>query len=153
MEALFLGSYFVCAALALPLWLRVVPRLGLARTWLVGMVLSMAVFIFATQLGAGDTLGFVAVCVLSGVALGTDLALPGALLAGTIAAAGDRGPHRRRLLWLVELCHQAQPRVGCRCGAAACWACWVTHLARVHPSCAAGAHHRVLPAALRPESR
>ncbi len=91
MEAVFLGSYFVCAALALPLWLRVVPRLGLGRTWLVGMVLSMAVFVFATQLGAGDSLGFVLVCVLSGVALGTDLALPGALLAGTIAAAGDRG--------------------------------------------------------------
>ncbi|OYQ38783.1 MFS transporter [Rhodoferax sp. TH121] len=91
MEAVFLGSYFVCAALALPLWLRVVPSLGLGRTWLVGMVLSMAVFVFATQLGAGDSLGFVLVCVLSGVALGTDLALPGALLAGTIAAAGDRG--------------------------------------------------------------
>lgn len=91
MEAVFLGSYFVCAALALPLWLRVVPRLGLARTWLAGMLLSMAVFIFATQLGAGDTVGFVVVCVLSGVALGTDLALPGAMLAGTIAAAGDRG--------------------------------------------------------------
>ena len=91
MEALFLGSYFVCAALALPLWLRVVPHLGLARTWLVGMLLSMGVFVFASQLGAGDTWGFLVVCVLSGVALGTDLALPGALLAGTIAASGDRG--------------------------------------------------------------
>lgn len=90
-QPLFLGSYFICAALALPLWLRVVPRLGLARTWLVGMLLSMAVFIFAAQLGAGDGMAFLAVCALSGVALGTDLALPGALLAGTIAAAGDRG--------------------------------------------------------------
>lgn len=90
-QPLFLGSYFVCAALALPLWLRVVPRLGLARTWLAGMFLSMAVFVFAAQLGAGDSMAFLAVCALSGVALGTDLALPGALLAGTIAAAGDRG--------------------------------------------------------------
>lgn len=90
-QPLFLGSYFVCAALALPLWLRVVPRLGLARTWRLGMLLSMAVFVFATQLGAGDTTAFLVVCALSGVALGTDLALPGALLAGTIAAAGDRG--------------------------------------------------------------
>ncbi|HCX80214.1 MAG: MFS transporter [Curvibacter sp. RIFCSPHIGHO2_12_FULL_63_18] len=90
-EAVFLGSYFVCAALALPLWLRAVPHLGLARTWLAGMLLSMVVFVFAAQLGANDTPGFVAVCVLSGIALGTDLALPGALLAGCIAAAGDRG--------------------------------------------------------------
>jgi Na+/melibiose symporter-like transporter len=34
---------------------------------------------------------FLVVCVLSGLALGTDLALPGAMLSGVIADAGDRG--------------------------------------------------------------
>jgi len=91
MEPAFLGSYFLCAALALPLWLQVVKRLGLARTWSLGMLLSIGVIIFAAQLGTGDTTAFIVVCALSGVALGTDLALPGALLAGTIAASGDRG--------------------------------------------------------------
>jgi Na+/melibiose symporter-like transporter len=90
-EPLFLGSYFVSAALAIPLWLRLVPHLGLARTWGVGMLLSVAVFVFAASLGAGDSLAFLLVCALSGAALGTDLALPGALLAGTIADSGDRG--------------------------------------------------------------
>jgi GPH family glycoside/pentoside/hexuronide:cation symporter len=90
-EALFLGSYFLCAALAMPLWLRVVVYLGLARTWALGMLLSVAVFAFASQLGAGDTAAFTVVCALSGAALGTDLALPGALLAGTIDSHGDRG--------------------------------------------------------------
>ncbi len=90
-EPLFLGSYFLCAALAIPLWLRLVPRLGLARTWGVGMLLSVAVFVFAASLGAGDSVAFLVVCALSGAALGTDLALPGALLAGTIADSGDRG--------------------------------------------------------------
>ncbi len=90
-EALFLGSYFLCAALALPLWLRVVQRIGLARSWGLGMLLSIAVFVFAATLGAGDVLSFVVVCALSGVGLGADLALPGALLAGTIQASGDRG--------------------------------------------------------------
>jgi Na+/melibiose symporter-like transporter len=90
-EPLFLGSYFLCAALTIPLWLRVVRAIGLARTWGLGMVLSIAVFIFASQLGAGDVTAFVLVCALSGMALGTDLALPGALLAGTIAAEGDQG--------------------------------------------------------------
>lgn len=90
-EPLFLGSYFLCAALAIPLWLRLVPRLGLARTWGVGMLLSMAVFVFAASLGVGDSVAFLVVCALSGAALGTDLALPGALLAGTIADSGDRG--------------------------------------------------------------
>ena len=91
LEPVFLGSYFVCAALAIPAWLALVKRIGLARTWGVGMLLSIAVFVFASQLGAGDVTGFVAVCALSGIALGTDLTLPGALLAGTIAASGDQG--------------------------------------------------------------
>jgi Na+/melibiose symporter-like transporter len=90
-EPLFLGSYFLSAALAIPLWLRLVPRLGLARTWGVGMLLSVAVFVFAASLGADDSVAFLVVCALSGAALGTDLALPGALLAGTIADSGDRG--------------------------------------------------------------
>jgi Na+/melibiose symporter-like transporter len=90
-EPLFLGSYFICAALAIPLWLRLVGRIGLARTWGVGMLLSIAVFVFALALGAGDFVGFLVVCALSGAALGTDLALPAALLAGTIADSGDRG--------------------------------------------------------------
>ena len=91
LEPLFLGSYFLSAALSIPLWLAAVKRLGLVRTWLVGMGLAIAVFAWATQLGAGQTLAFVAVCALSGVALGTDLALPGALLAGVIQTNGHSG--------------------------------------------------------------
>ncbi len=91
MAPLFLGSYFLCAALALPLWLQLVPRLGLARTWGLGMALALAVFGFAAQLEAGHSMAFLLVCALSGVAMGTDLALPAALLNGQIEAQGDRG--------------------------------------------------------------
>jgi GPH family glycoside/pentoside/hexuronide:cation symporter len=90
-EPLFLATYFVAAAASMPLWLRVVARLGLARSWLAGMLLSVAVFAWAAQLGPGDVTAFWWVCALSGLALGTDLALPGALLAGMIAERGDRG--------------------------------------------------------------
>jgi len=89
-EPLFLGSYFLCAALSLAVWLKLVARIGLARTWLAGMLLSVAVFAFATGLGAGDVAGFVVVCALSGLALGTDLALPAALLTGVIQTHGDQ---------------------------------------------------------------
>jgi len=90
-EPAFLATYFLFAALSMPLWVRLVARLGLARTWLVGMAVSVAVFIWAATLGAGDTTAFLLVCALSGVALGTDLALPGALLAGLVARLGERG--------------------------------------------------------------
>lgn len=92
-EPLFLGAYFVCAALSIPLWLRAVARWGLARTWLAGMLLAVAAFSWTARLGAGDGGAFLAVCALSGMALGTDLALPGALLAGVVAASGDAGRH------------------------------------------------------------
>jgi Na+/melibiose symporter-like transporter len=91
LQPLFLGSYFVCAALAMPFWLKLVSRIGLARSWCLGMLLSVAAFVGAAQLGSGDSAAFLLVCALSGIALATDLALPAALLAGTIAASGDRG--------------------------------------------------------------
>ncbi|MES2280342.1 MAG: MFS transporter [Pseudomonadota bacterium] len=91
MEPLFLGSYFLAAALSIPMWLAVVKRLGLAASWLCGMFLAIAVFSWATQIGAGQTGAFLLICALSGIALGTDLALPGALLAGVIQANGDSG--------------------------------------------------------------
>jgi Na+/melibiose symporter-like transporter len=91
MQSAALGIYFACGALSMPLWLRLVGRLGLARSWRIGMLLSIAVFIGASRLGAGDAAWFLGVCALSGVALGSDLVLPGALLAGLIAKAGDRG--------------------------------------------------------------
>ncbi|MBU4181476.1 MAG: MFS transporter [Gammaproteobacteria bacterium] len=91
LEPAFLATYFLFAALSLPLWVRAVARFGLARTWLAGMALAVAVFIWAATLGAGDAVPFLIVCALSGVALGTDLALPGAMLAGVIGQLGERG--------------------------------------------------------------
>ncbi len=90
-EPLFLGAYFLCAALSIPLWLKAVARWGLACTWLAGMLLAIAVFAWTAGLGQGDIAAFLIVCALSGVALGTDLALPSALLAGVIAKQGDQG--------------------------------------------------------------
>ena len=91
MQSAALGVYFMCGALSMPLWLRLVKRWGLAHSWRFGMLLSIAVFLGASQLGSGDATWFLLVCALSGAALGSDLALPGALLAGVIAKAGDRG--------------------------------------------------------------
>jgi len=90
-EPLFLGSYFLAAALSMPLWLRAVSRFGLGRSWLAGMLLAIVTFAWAALLGSGDVAAFAVVCLASGVALGADLALPGALLAGVIRRAGHQG--------------------------------------------------------------
>jgi len=90
-EPFYLGVYFVCAALAMPLWVRVVRAVGLADAWMLGMALSIAAFVGAYWLGAGDRAEFLAICAASGLALGADLALPSALLAGVVRSVGDGG--------------------------------------------------------------
>lgn len=87
-EALFLTTYFAAAGLSVPMWLRCVKAWGLSRSWLMGMGMSVAVFVWAASLGAGDVTAFVVICALSGMALGADLTLPGALLAGVVQRAG-----------------------------------------------------------------
>jgi Na+/melibiose symporter-like transporter len=92
-DALFLGSFFAAAALSMPLWLKGVARLGLARSWLAGMGLSVVSFVWAGALGPGDVAAFTVVCLASGAALGADLVAPSALLAGVVQRAG----HGQRL--------------------------------------------------------
>lgn len=88
---LFLILYFGAAAASMPLWVGLARRYGEARAWGAGMLLSALVFVWAYWLGAGALLSFGAICLLSGIALGADLALPPALLAGVIARAGHSG--------------------------------------------------------------
>jgi Na+/melibiose symporter-like transporter len=93
LESVFLSTYFIAGALAIPVWMQAVKRIGLAWGWLASMLLSIVVFIWAATLSAGDVWAYVAVCALSGIALGADLAFPSALLTGAIAAQGDQGQH------------------------------------------------------------
>jgi glycoside/pentoside/hexuronide:cation symporter, GPH family len=102
-EAFYLGAYFVAAALSLPIWLHVVHRIGLAPAWLLGQALSVVFFMWTVTMNAGDFVSFGLICALSGVALGVDLVVPGALLTGVIARNGDAGLAEGRYLgwWQV----------------------------------------------------
>jgi GPH family glycoside/pentoside/hexuronide:cation symporter len=86
--AAFLISYFGAAALSIVFWTGAARRFGEARTWAGAMLLSCLVFVWAFTLAPGAAAPFGTICVLSGLALGADLALPPALLAGVIARAG-----------------------------------------------------------------
>ena len=79
------------AALGLPLWVKAVSRWGLAPSWRAGMLASVLAFGFTPWLGTGDGLAFAVICLASGLALGADLALPGALLTGVIHESGQGG--------------------------------------------------------------
>jgi len=81
---LFLVLYFLAGAAGMPLWVKLAARFGKARAWLAGMGLAVAAFVWAWFLGAGDAAAFAAVCVMSGLAFGSDLALPASLLADVV---------------------------------------------------------------------
>jgi Na+/melibiose symporter-like transporter len=87
----FLAVYFLAGAASMPLWTRLARRRSLHALWLAGMVAAVAAFVWAYFLPAGALGAFAAICVLSGLAFGADLALPPALLARVIDANGHDG--------------------------------------------------------------
>ncbi|WP_338847326.1 MFS transporter [Massilia sp. W12] len=81
---LFLALYFVAAAIGLPAWVRLARQYGSQRAWQAGMLLAMSGFIGAVFLEAGDIWPYAMVCLICGLALGSDLALPPVMLAAAI---------------------------------------------------------------------
>lgn len=90
---LFLGLYLGGGLLALPAWLWLARRAGLARAWIASMAWAVLVFALVPLLGAGDVAAFALVCLASGLSVGADNALPSALQAriatGLRGTAGD----------------------------------------------------------------
>ena len=76
--------YFLAAVLAIPLWSAVSLKVGKHRAWCFAMMLTCAAFIWVPLLPPGAMIAFGLVCVVTGVGLGADLALPPALQADVI---------------------------------------------------------------------
>jgi Na+/melibiose symporter-like transporter len=83
--------YLLAAAASMPLWAALARRWDTLAAWQASMLLSALVFIWAYALGPGDGAAFAAICVLTGIAGGADLALPPALLAGLAAQSRSGG--------------------------------------------------------------
>lgn len=84
LTALFLLLYFAAGAAGMPVWVRLADRAGKVRAWFAAMAMAVTAFVWAFFIGAGDVAAFAAVCLLSGLAFGADLALPASLLADVI---------------------------------------------------------------------
>jgi len=91
LSGLFLGLYFLCGAAGMPMWVAFARRAGKKRAWLLGMLLSVVAFIWAYRLGTGDAYAFAAVCVLSGLAYGAELAIPPSILADIVDGHEEAG--------------------------------------------------------------
>lgn len=80
-QGLFLLTYFIAGIVALPVWLSLSKRWGKARTWQVSMLLSSVSFMTVFTLDAGDFYLYLIICVLTGLSLAVDLALPASMQA------------------------------------------------------------------------
>ena len=87
-QGMFLALYFIAGAAGMPLWIRLSATIGKLRAWGLAMLAAIAAFVWAALLGTGDTTAFAAICILSGLALGADLALPPSILADVIGRQG-----------------------------------------------------------------
>ncbi len=94
LTAHFLVAYFAAGAIGMPAWVWLARRVGKVRAWLAGMALSIVAFVWAFYLRDGDVGPYLAICVMSGLALGADLALPPSLLADVIDDDERRGRGR-----------------------------------------------------------
>jgi Na+/melibiose symporter-like transporter len=89
-QGVFLALYFIAGAAGMPLWVRLSAWAGKVRAWAMAMAMALVAFVWAWGLGPGDTAAFATICVVSGLALGADLALPPSLLADVIGRDGTR---------------------------------------------------------------
>ncbi len=78
---LFLLTYFLSGVISMPLWNRLSQHYTPQCAWLAAMLLAIISFVGAFLLSAGDFLPYLIICMISGLSLGGDLALPPAILA------------------------------------------------------------------------
>lgn len=89
----FLVSYFISGALGLAFWLKAAKKFGSLMVWQSSLLLSIAAFIGAAFLGAGDAIAYTFICITSGLCLGADLVLPPVLLAERIQSSQSQASY------------------------------------------------------------
>ncbi|MCY0095242.1 MFS transporter [Hoeflea ulvae] len=86
--------YFLCAIAGVPLATWAARRVGKHRAWCYGMLAACLAFAPAPVLPEGSLIAFAAICAITGLLLGFDLALPPAIQADVIdvdtAASGEQ---------------------------------------------------------------
>jgi len=92
--------YFLAGIAGVPLCTWIARRVGKHVAWCWAMLISCAAFLPVLALGAGDVPAFLAICVVTGLCLGADLALPPSMQADVVDLdALAHGPSRAGLFF------------------------------------------------------
>ncbi|MBL8833437.1 MAG: MFS transporter [Rhodospirillales bacterium] len=101
MEGALLFVYFLAGIASVPLWLRAAKLWGKHRTWCAAMLANCAAFAPVPFLGAGETFGFLIVCLATGLCFGADLALPSSMQADVVDVDTAGGGGQRAGLYFA----------------------------------------------------
>ncbi|MBU0656689.1 MAG: MFS transporter [Gammaproteobacteria bacterium] len=94
-----LAVYFLSGVLGLPLWLKLARLIDKSRVWVLALCLSAVSLVWTPLLGAGDLYWFLAICALSGLAFGAEMALPASMLADVAQQMQYQGNSQTGLLF------------------------------------------------------
>jgi GPH family glycoside/pentoside/hexuronide:cation symporter len=83
-RGLLILAYFVSGVLSIPLWVPLSCRFGKHKVWCWAMIVTCLAFVWVPFLAPGQIGAFALVCVVTGMGLGADLALPPALQADVV---------------------------------------------------------------------
>lgn len=78
---LFLIVYFISAIVTFPLWIKLSIKISKKTTWILSMITACCAFIFVPFLQEKDFLYFLIICIVTGMSLGADMALPSSIQA------------------------------------------------------------------------
>ncbi len=78
-KASMLLIYFSFAVIGIMGWVKLAALISKHRAWCISMVSACIVFLFVPFLSSGDIFAFGVICALTGLTLGSDLALPPAI--------------------------------------------------------------------------
>jgi len=92
---LFVLLYFIAAIAAIPLWLKLSRLYGKHRIWCWAMILACTALVAVPVIPSGTLIAFAIVCLITGMALGADLALPPAIQADVVDYGAFRSGRAR----------------------------------------------------------
>lgn len=95
MFGVLLGVYFVAGIVGLPLGVLLARRFSKHRAWSLSMIWACLIFMWTPFLQTGDFVPFLIICMLSGLSLGIDLALPASIQADVIDLDTAQGGGQR----------------------------------------------------------
>ena len=98
---LLLLGFFLSGILALPLWVWLSKKVGKYSAWRISMISACLSFIWVFSLAPGNLWGFAAICLISGLSVAADVALPASIQADIAQDLSRRNGSISGLLFAV----------------------------------------------------